>query len=213
MEYATGLLMNLAGGSAGPVSDWVDSNALPGGQPVLLRRSRLQRIIGVAPDADNVEQILRRLAVDIEAVGDDWRVTPPSHRYDLRLEEDFIEEVARVNGFDSLPRTSPEHTPVFRDAPETTVSTFNIKQHLVHRGFQEVVTYSFVNDEQQSVLRPDLVALPLANPLSNDLAVMRTTLLSGLLDTQRHNQSRQLASLKIFETGLRFTMICKLVTA
>jgi len=204
MEYATGLLMNIAGGQPGTVTDWQDSSGLPIGASVLLRRQRIHRIIGIAPDPANVERILKRLGVGVEREGDDWRVTPPSHRYDLRIEEDFIEEVARVNGFDSLPRTSPAHNPGFRDAPETFVSPLSIKQHLVDRGYQEVVTYSFVDAEQQNTLRPDLAALPLANPISNDLAVMRTTLISGLLDTQRRNQSRQLGSMKIFETGLRF---------
>lgn len=204
MEYATGLLMNLAGGSPGPVTDWQDKSGLPLGKPVLLRRSRLQRIIGVAPEPDNVETILKRLGIEIERAGDDWKVTPPSYRYDLRIEEDFIEEVARVNGFDSLPRTSPAYRPEFRAVKETHVGPLAIKQQLVHRGYQEVVTYSFVDADQQNALRPDLAALPLANPISTDLAVMRTTLLGGLLDTQRRNQSRQLGSMRVFEMGLRF---------
>ncbi len=212
MEYATGLLMNLAGGQPGPVTDWQDTRGLPLGEPVLLRRSRLQRIIGVAPEPDNVERILKRLGIDAEAQGDDWTVTPPSYRYDLRIEEDFIEEVARVNGFDSLPRTSPVHKPEFREVKETFVSLISIKQHMVNRGYQEVVTYSFVDAEQQNTLRPDLAALPLANPISSDLAVMRTTLLGGLLDTQRRNQSRQLNSLRVFETGLRFLQASDAVT-
>ena len=204
MEYATGLLMNLSGGSPGSVTDWQDQSGLPSGEPVLLRRSRLQRIIGVAPDPDNVETILKRLGIETLRKGDDWLVTPPSFRYDLRIEEDFIEEVARVNGFDSLPRTSPGYTPEFRAVPETFVSPLTIKQQMVNRGYQEVVTYSFVDSEQQETLRPDLTALPLANPISSELAVMRTTLMGGLLDTQRRNQSRQLGSLRIFEMGLRF---------
>lgn len=204
IEYATGLLMNLSGGKPGTVTDWQDKQGLPIGEPVLLRRSRLHRIIGVAPDPANVETIMKRLGIACARQGDDWMVTPPSYRYDLRIEEDFIEEVARVNGFDSLPRTSPVHSPVFQSVKETFVSPLAIKQQLVNRGYQEVVTYSFVDAEQQDNLRPDLTALPLANPISNDLAVMRTTLVGGLLDTQRRNQSRQLASLRIFETGLRF---------
>jgi len=204
IEYATGLLMNLAGGSPGSVTHWQDKSGLPLGEPVLLRRSRLHRIIGVPPDPANVETIMQRLGIECERQGDDWTVTPPSYRYDLRIEEDFIEEVARVNGFDSLPRTSPVHSPVFQEVKETFVPLLSIKQQLANRGYQEVVTYSFVDADQQNSLRPDLTALPLANPISSDLAVMRTTLLGGLLDTQRRNQSRQLASLRIFETGLRF---------
>lgn len=204
IEYATGLLMNLAGGSPGTVTDWQDKSGLPLGPAVLLRRSRLQRIIGVAPDSTNVETILNRLGIETTRTDDDWRVTPPSYRYDLRIEEDYIEEIARVNGFDSLPRTSPGYSPEFRAVKETHVTPLAIKQQMANQGYQEVVTYSFVDAEQQNTLRPDLTALPLANPISNDLAVMRTTLMGGLLDTQRRNQSRQLGSLRIFEMGLRF---------
>ena len=204
IEYATGLLMNMSGGSPGSVTDWQDKSGLPIGVPVVLRRSRLQRIIGVAPDPQNVEMILKRLGIKTERVGDDWTVTPPSYRYDLRIEEDFIEEVARVNGFDSLPRTSPAYSPEFRAVKETYVPPLAIKQQMVNRGYQEVVTYSFVDASFQDILRPDLAALPLANPISADLAVMRTTLLGGLLDTQRRNQSRQLGSMRVFEMGLRF---------
>ena len=212
MEYATGMLLNLSGGSAGTVTDWSDAANLPLGDAVLLRRSRLKRIIGIEPDPANVEQILKRLGVGVERQGDDWMVMPPSYRYDLRIEEDFIEEVARVNGFDSLPRTSPGYSPVFQDVKETIVPLIAIKQQMVDRGYQEVVTYSFVDADQQNTLRPDLVALPLANPISSDLAVMRTTLLGGLLDTQRRNQSRQIGSLRIFETGLRFLQDSDAVT-
>jgi len=204
MEYATGLLMNISGGAPGSVTDWQDKSGLPLGSSVLLRRSRLRRIIGIAATSENVETILNRLGIKTERAGDDWQVTPPSYRYDLRIEEDFIEEVARVNGFDSLPRTSPTYTPEFRAVKETHIAPLAIKQQMVNRGYQEVVTYSFVDADQQNTLRPDLTALPLANPISTDLAVMRTTLLGGLLDTQRRNQSRQMGSMRLFEMGLRF---------
>ena len=204
MEYATGLLMNLSGGRPGPVRDWQDAPRLPRGVPVNVRRARLSRLIGIDISDDIVERVFNRLGIAFVTNDEGWTATPPSFRYDLRIEEDFLEEIARVHGFDKLPRTSPAHRPVFRPVAETTVPLIDIKKQLAHRGYQEVVTYSFVEPEQLQRLRPDLNALPLPNPISADLSVMRTTLVSGLLDTMRRNQSRQLASMRLFETGLRF---------
>ncbi len=204
MEYATGMLMNLAGGSPGPVRDWQDGPRLPKGEPVVVRRSRLSRLIGVDIGDDIVERVFTRLGFTHRSHDTGWTVTPPSFRYDLRIEEDFLEEIARVHGFDQLPRTSPAHHPTFRPVAETAVPVIDIKKMLAHRGYQEVVTYSFVEPNQLQRLRPDLAALALPNPISADLSVMRTTLISGLLDTMRRNQSRQMPSMRLFETGLRF---------
>ncbi len=204
MEYATGMLMNLAGGKPGPTKDWQDAARLPGGEPVTVRRARIARLIGIDIGDEVVERVFTRLGIDHTAHKEGWTATPPSFRYDLRIEEDFIEEVARVHGFDQLPRTSPQHRPTFRPVAETVVPVIDIKKLLAHRGYQEVVTYSFVEPEQLQKLRPDLNALALPNPISADLSVMRTTLISGLLDTMRRNQSRQLGSMRLFETGLRF---------
>ena len=204
MEYATGMLMNLAGGKPGPVRDWQDGPRLPKGEPVTVRRARLSRLIGIDIDDDIVKRVFDRLGIEFTEHSEGWTATPPSYRYDLRIEEDFLEEVARVHGFDQLPRTSPEHRPVFRPVAETAVPLIDIKKQLAYRGYQEVVTYSFVEPEQLQKLRPDLNALPIPNPISADLSVMRTTLVVGLLDTMRRNQSRQWASMRLFETGLRF---------
>ena len=204
MEYATGMLMNLAGGQPGPVQDWQDGPRLPSGKPVLVRRSRLTRLIGIAMEDNTVERVFTRLGISFRAVDGGWMATPPSYRYDLRIEDDFVEEVVRVHGFDNLPRTSPVNRPTFRPVAETAVPLIDIKKRLANRGYQEVVTYSFVEPKQLQKLRPDLNALPLPNPISADLSVMRTTLVSGLVDTMRRNQSRQIPAMRLFETGLRF---------
>ena len=204
MEYATRLLLAIAGGRPGPLKDWQDESRLPHGEPLRMRSTRLARILGIKPAADEVERILQRLGIGCEAVDGGWQVTPPSYRYDLRIEEDFIEEIGRVHGYEQLPRTAPPHRPKFRPVPENRVPIIDTKQQLVHRGYQEVIAYSFVDAKQQALLRPDLAALPLANPISQDMSVMRTTLIGGLLDTMRRNQARQTASMKLFETGLRF---------
>jgi len=204
IEYATGLLKNISGGKAGPVADHVNNSRMPQRPSINVRRQRIISMLGIEPADSTVEDIFTRLGIEHEAIEMGWRVTPPSYRYDLSIEEDYVEEVARVVGFDALPRTSPSHRPEFRPVPETRVELNAIKRQLAHRGYQEVVTYSFVDAEMQSTLRPDLDALPLANPISSELAVMRTTLIGGLLQTLKHNQSRQVSSMQVFETGLRF---------
>jgi len=204
LEYASGLLRTIAGGLAGPLSDWQQHERLPVRPVVALRRSRLARILGISPDSHTVDMIFSRLGIHSVSTDEGWTVTAPSYRYDLAIEEDYIEEVARVIGYDALPRTSPTHRPIFRPVPETQLSTLDVKRLLVGRGYQEVVTYSFVDAEKQQHLRPDLQALALANPISSELGAMRTTLAGGLINVLQRNLSRQITSMRLFETGLRF---------
>lgn len=204
LEYATGLMQTIAGGKAGPVSDWQNAERMPDRVKVQVRASRLQRILGISPDSQTVQTIFTRLGIDSQVTDSGWQVSAPSYRYDLEIEEDYIEEVARIVGYETIPRTFPANTPRFAPVSEASVPLIDIKQTLVARGYQEVVTYSFVDAQQQSALRADLDALALANPLSSELAVMRTTLVGGLINTLKHNASRQLASMRLFESGLRF---------
>ena len=204
MAAALSLLTRDAGGEVGPIVDWQDEASLPYGDTLVLRRERIRRLLGVLPEDALVERILRRLGVGLGATDDGWHVTPPSYRYDLRIEEDYIEEIVRVYGLDRLPRTSPTHRPIFRVASETDVPVSDIRRLLVNRGYQEVVTLSFVDGVRQALLRADLPALALENPISSDLSVMRTSLLTGLVDTLRRNLNRQRNDLRLFETGLRF---------
>ncbi len=204
LEYATGLLKNIAGGKAGPVADWQNSERMPIRPTVEVRNSRLQRVLGISPSSSVVETIYQRLGINCTATDAGWTVDAPSYRYDLAIEEDYLEEIARVLGYDSLPRTFPAHRPIFRAVPETRVSPLAVKLRLVAQGYQEVVTYSFVEAQQQQSLRPDLQALPLANPISSELGVMRTTLIGGLVSTLQKNLARQTSALAVFETGLRF---------
>ena len=186
------------------VADQIIESRMPQRTTITVRRKRIISMLGIEPADGNIEDIFTRLGIKHERHDKGWDVTPPSYRYDLAIEEDYVEEVARVVGFDALPRTYPAHRPQFRPVPETRIEVNAIKRQLMHRGYQEVVTYSFVDADMQSALRPDLEALALANPISSELAVMRTTLIGGLLQTLKHNQSRQIPSMQIFETGLRF---------
>ncbi len=204
LEYATRLLTENWGGSAGPVDDWVSQNGLPIGAPVLLRRSRIERILGETLDDATIESILGRLQINIEAASEGWQVTPPTHRYDLRIEEDYIEELARVQGYDSFPRTMGAYYPQFAPVPESTQSEARIKETLLERGYQEVVTFSFVDDALQKQILPDVAAVELSNPISSEMSMMRTSLVPGLLSTMISNANRQHNDLRIFEVGLKY---------
>ena len=225
LEVASAQLIEIAGGRPGPVVEAVHEARLPRRETVTLRASRLARVLGTPVPDEEVVRILERLGIRCEPTGDDdesvraseaggesdraaggrgWRVTPPSHRYDLAIEEDYIEEVGRVRGYEALPRTIPTLQPTFRALPEDGVSTLAVKRLLSHRGYQEVITYSFVDGQRQAVLRPDLAALALPAPISSELGVMRTTLVGGLIEVWRRNAARQGDSMRLFESGLRF---------
>ncbi|MDB3935459.1 phenylalanine--tRNA ligase subunit beta [Granulosicoccus sp.] len=203
LEYATGLLLNTAGGKTGPAMDWQSTERMPQRREVRVRDARLQRVLGISPASETVQTIFTRLGIDSTVTDDGWQVMAPSYRYDLDIEEDYIEEVARILGFDTLPRTSPSNTPIFKALSESTLTPIDVKKRLVALGYQEIITYSFVEAGQQQVLRPDLHALPLANPLSSEMGVMRTTLVSGLISSSKRNTSRQVGTMRLFETGLR----------
>ena len=204
IEAASALLVEIAGGRAGPVVEALDESRLPRRETVTLRASRLARVLGASIEGSEVERILARLGIGCEPLEGGWRVTPPSHRYDLEIEEDYIEEVGRVHGYDALPRSLPTLAPTFRAEPETLAGELAPKRLLAHRGYQEVVTYSFVDGARQAILRPDLDAIALPNPISSELGVMRTTLVPGLLEVYRRNAARQIDSMRLFESGLRF---------
>ncbi len=204
LEYATSLLINIAGGKGGPVSVWIDEDRMPLGEPLILRRERIERVLGIEIADEQVESILTRLGVEVSSDAQGWEVTPPTYRYDLRIEEDYIEELARVHGFDRIPRTLNAYQPGFKPASESVVTVSALKNALVHRGFREVVTFSFVDDTVQQALHPEVDALLLANPISSDLAAMRCSLVPGLLSVMQKNTSRQNNDLRIFEAGLRF---------
>lgn len=204
VERATALLVEIAGGAAGPVMMQVATDHLPRRTPVPLRRARLDALLGhVIADAD-VERILAGLGMTLAAVAGGWEATPPSHRFDLAVEVDLIEEVARVFGYDRLPEARGAGTAMLGEAGEHRVPATRIADTLVARGYQEVVTYSFVDPDLQSQLFPDERALPLANPISSELSTMRLSLWPGLLQAMKRNLSRRQSRVRIFEQGLRF---------
>jgi len=204
IERATALLLEIAGGDPGPVSMDTHKDSMPSRSPVVLRQQRIQRILGTDIPTEQIAEIIERLGMHVSNKGDDWEVTPPAFRFDIECEEDLIEEVARIHGYNNLPDTRPQGAMVIQPQTETKVSMKQVRQTLVDLGYQEAITYSFVEPRLQSVLAPEDEAFPLANPISADLSVMRTSLWPGLVGAVEYNLNRQQDRICLFECGLNF---------
>ncbi|MCC6301987.1 MAG: phenylalanine--tRNA ligase subunit beta [Gammaproteobacteria bacterium] len=206
MERATRLILDIAGGEAGPVVEAVDAAFLPRRPTIPLRAARLTRLLGYEIPTREVEEILARLGMRVETDGAGaWRVTPPSFRFDIAIEADLIEELARVHGYDRLPARRPNSRLGIRAHDAHPERVRRGRDLLAGRGYQEVITYSFVDAGTQRLLDPAHEALALANPLAADIAVMRTGLWPGLVQACLHNLKRQQARVRLFEYGRRYT--------
>jgi phenylalanyl-tRNA synthetase beta chain len=204
IERATELLIGIAGGVPGPVTEVADEASLPVRAPVALREARIERVLGASISPGEVETILRRLGMKAHGTESGWNVKPPAWRFDIALEEDLIEEIARIHGYDAI-RERPETGAVlFGPLTETRVPTERAVSLLVDRGYQEVVTYSFVERGLQAELAPELEPVPLANPISSEMSEMRVSLWPGLVAVCGQNLKRQQNRIRIFEHGLRF---------
>ena len=204
IERATALLLDIVGGESGPVVEAVSEADLPEVQQVLLRRSKLAALLALEiPDAE-VEEILNRLGMLLVEVNDGWQVTVPSYRFDLTIEVDLIEEIARVYGYNNLPVHTPTAQLPIPPIAEARLTLQQLRRHLVARGYQEAITYSFIEAELQKSFDDQHTALALANPISAEMAVMRTTLWPGLAKALQYNQHRQQSRVRLFETGQRF---------
>ena len=204
MERATRLLIDLCGGEAGPVIDVTSEAHLPKPATITLRRSKLDRLIGHHIEDALVGDILRRLGCEVTDGQDEWTAVAPSWRFDMEIEEDLVEEVARVYGYNSIPDEPVQAGLVMGDHREADLSLKRVKTMLVDKGYQEVITYSFVDPKIQQLLHPGEEHLILPSPISSEMSAMRLSLLTGLLNTVVYNQNRQQSRVRIFETGLRF---------
>ncbi len=204
IERATQLIIEITGGQAGPINEMINKDNLPKPRSILLRESRLKRVLGLGVPKENIEQILSRLGMELKAEGDAWQVIPPSYRFDINLEEDLIEEVIRIYGYHKIPTKHLQAELHFIPQPEEEIPLDRLRQILIDRGYHEAITYSFVAPKAQQLIEPNLKPLALVNPISSDLSVMRTSLWPGLLDTVTYNQNRQQGRVRLFETGLRF---------
>lgn len=205
MERATQLVLEVAGGEAGPVVEAVDAANMPVRETILLRKARIAKILGTQIDDATVSDILVRLGMQVGEVAEGWQVTAPSFRFDIAIEVDLIEEVGRLYGYNNLPTARSNASLQIQAQPENKFSISKLRQALVNRGYQEAVTYSFVDKEIEAIVNPGNEPIPLANPLSAEIAVMRTSIWSGLLRTAQMNLNRQQNRIRLFETGLNFT--------
>ena len=205
IERATALLLDIVGGDAGPITETVSESDLPQLKVISLRASRIKRVLGIAIDSAQVEDQLTRLGLTIVAQGDAWQVTVPSFRFDLAIEVDLIEELGRLYGYDKLPETRPQGTVLTTDISEHTLATHRLQSLLVDRGYQEAITYSFGDPKiQQHLALENEQAIELANPISADLSVMRTSLWPGLIQALVYNLNRQHDRVRLFEVGRSF---------
>lgn len=204
IEYATRLVLDLAGGTPAPVTEAVNQADLPQAATITLRRARITRVLGITIEDAEVERILRALGMGVTAAGEGWQVTAPSRRFDIAIEEDLIEELARIHGYEQIPTTLPGGAARVAMPTETQLDVLSVRRQLVARDLQETLNFAFVDDAllTQWQLRDNLV--PLANPLSAELAVMRPALLPGLVATLGRNAARQLGRVRLFEVGRVF---------
>jgi len=204
LEYATRLILDTAGGAPGPVVDATLRAHLPTARTLTLRRARLARVLGLTIDDHEVARILTALGLEVANSGDGWQVTIPPRRFDLTIEEDLIEEVARIHGYDAIATTLPGGSMRLVAPSETIVSEAQLRQQLSAREYLEAINYAFVDAAWLKAWSLDVDTVPLANPLSAELAVMRPSLLPGLAEALKRNLARQQARVRLFEIGRSF---------
>ena len=205
MERATALLLEIVGGEPGPIIEAVSQTDLPQVAPVTLRAERIEQMLGLELPAAEVERLLVALGLKIAASGaGQWQVEIPSHRFDLSIEVDLIEELARLYGYNRLPVRYPQARLAPQPQSETRAELGQLRRLLVARGYQEAVTFSFIDPKWFELFHPGVQPLTLANPISADLAAMRASLWPGLVKALQHNLNRQQSRVRLFESGLRF---------
>lgn len=204
IETATKLILDIAGGQPGPVVEAALPEHLPQPQTIVLRRARLSRVLGLQVADAEVERILRALGLAVQAHADGWQVVSPPRRFDIAIEEDLIEEVARIHGYDLIPTTLPGGASRIAAPSETLAGEDELRAQLVARGFFEAVNFAFVDAATLARWSATTASVPLANPLSAELGVMRTQLLPGLVDAMARNAARQQSRIRLFEIGKVF---------
>ncbi|MFI4954605.1 MAG: phenylalanine--tRNA ligase subunit beta [Gammaproteobacteria bacterium] len=204
LERATALLLALGGGSVGPVNEVTTQYIQHTKEPIILESAFLEKILGVALPANEVMDILRRLGNSLTEVANGWEIKIPTYRFDMSQPEDLIEEIARIYGYTRLPAKAPQLTMALPFIQQQHLTAEKFGQVLVARGYQEVITYSFIDPNMQNLCDPENPALPLLNPIASDLSVMRTNLWPGLLSTLQYNINRQCERARLFEHGLCF---------
>ena len=202
VERATQLILEICGGRAGPLTDAIGT--LPARPPVRLRSARVTKLLGIAVAPDAIADIFTRLRLPHVRSGDDFTVTPPSYRFDIAIEEDLVEEVARIYGYDKIPETPRPHVQTMLPSPDARRSAFALRRMLAARDWQEIITFSFVAVGDELALDPAGKPLAVLNPIAAHLDAMRTTLLPGLIGVLQTNLKRKVSRVRVFEVGRVF---------
>ncbi len=204
IERATELLASICGGDVGPLVVAERPADVPRRTPVALRRERIEAVLGMTVSGPDVEQLLARLEMRVEPDGEGWRVTPPAFRFDIAIEEDLIEEVGRMLGYDRIPSTPGVAVATLGTATERRVPSADLAATLAARGYAEIVTYTFIDPALEEAVNPGTEPVRLANPIASDMAVLRRSLWPGLIGAAERNVNHQRARFKLFEIGPQF---------
>ncbi len=204
IERATELLLAIVGGKAGPVVNVSNQADLPERGVVSLRAERVKRVLGIDLSRKEISGMLTRLDLNPTETKAGWEITAPDFRFDISIEEDLIEEIGRIFGYDNLPASQASSALSMVTKPEAKLRMSRLRQVLVQKGYQEAITYSFIDPEMQKLFDPQTTAIELANPISADLAAMRTSLWPGLVSAVKYNLNRQQNRVSLFEYGLKF---------
>lgn len=199
LDRATQLIIDICGGRAGAVTEV--RGELPERRPVRLRTSRVHRLLGIEIAVDEIDRILSRLGMALQRQGDEFSVIPPSYRFDIAIEEDLIEEIARVHGYENIPPLPPQATMNILPQPEALNPLARLRQTLALRDYQETINYAFVDAGWERDLYGNAAPVALKNPIASQMSVMRSSLLGGLLDCLRSNLARKQPRVRLFELG------------
>ena len=205
VERATALILDICGGEPGPVSEVASETHLPAQREVMLRSDKVTALLGMAIDNHHIEALLTRLGLGLSTQGEGrWLVSVPSWRFDIAIEEDLVEELGRIYGYDNLPQNTPSALLKMQQVDEARVTESDIRRVLTARGYQEAICFSFYDPQLHRQFDPVREPVALSNPIASDLSVMRTSLLPGLVKTAQYNLNRQQSRVRLFETGLTF---------
>jgi len=203
LERAAALILECGGGNAGPIR--IEEFCPPrDAHTVMLRRERLARLLGASVPDEDARAVMGAISGTVDTVPGGWRVAAPSHRFDIRIEADLVEEVARLRGFDSIPERHAMAPQVAGFSGEGRVSNERLLHAIIDRGYREAITYAFVDPALQAQLFPEQPALALLNPISAELGVMRVSLWPGLIQACRENLHRQQSRIRLFEIGRKY---------
>ena len=202
MERATGLLIDICGGYPGPITEV--KQKLPQRKAIVLREKRVRRILGVDLKKAKIAEILQRLQFDFLVKNEEFHVTPPTYRFDLAIEEDLVEEIARIYGYHNISASLPNVSLNILPDPEATHTSMQLRRICVARDYQEVINYAFVDTQWEKDYSNNTSPVMLKNPISSQLSTMRSNLIGGLISNLQFNLNRKQTRVRIFEVGSCF---------